>query len=107
MVMNLSPIEIGEEDCKIRYGLNIEIQNKKHAESLVNRWMFDKEGKQELFTKEMVDASIGQTLNFRSPISCKSPNMKICRRCFGDYKSIPSPYVGILAGQYIAERLTQ
>ncbi len=107
MVMNLSPIEIVEEDCGVKYGFNIEVQNKKHAESLLNRWIFREDGKQELFTSELMEESIGKTLNIRSSISCITPNMRICKRCFGKYDNIKSPYAGILAGQYLAERLTQ
>jgi len=107
MVMNLSPIEIIEEDCNVKYGFNIVIQNKKHGDSLVHRWFFTADGKQELFTGEMVNDSIGKTYNFRSSISCQTPNMRICKRCFGQYDNVKSPFVGILAGQYLAEKLTQ
>jgi hypothetical protein len=102
MVMNLSPMEIVEDDCGVKYGFNIRIQDDKHAKSLVNRWVFKIDGKQELFTDEMANDSnnIGKVLNFRSSISCQTPNMRVCQRCFGDYKNIKSPYVGILAGQY-------
>jgi hypothetical protein len=110
MVMNLSPMEIAEEDCGVRYGFNIIIQDKRHATSMLNRYYFDSNtNKEHIFTELEVNDpnNIGKTFNFRSPISCITPNMRICQKCFGNYKNIKSPYVGILAGQYIAERLTQ
>jgi hypothetical protein len=106
LVLNLSPLEIVEDDCGVQYGFNIIVKNKKHAKSLVNRWIFTEKG-QHLFTDDMIDEYIGKTINVRSSISCKTPHMKICKKCFGEYSNIKTPYVGILAGQYISERLTQ
>ena len=52
------------------------------------------------------DYKIGQVIQVRSPIFCKSP--KICFRCYGNLlKRLKSPYIGIIAAQTIGERGTQ
>lgn len=105
MVINLSPVEIGNNDCYSSIGFNIHIMTYKHARSLINRY-FNENGHWKLFKEKHINMYMDQTLLFRSPITCKEPNFKICRKCFGEYH-IKSPYVGVLAGQYISERLTQ
>ena len=105
LVLNLSPIEIGSNDCGTNIGFSIVIENEKHAKSLINRYYSD--GKTwKLFTRNDVKRFIGQTLSFRSPITCQESDFKICRKCFGEYH-VKTPYVGILSGQYISERMTQ
>ncbi len=105
LVVNLSPIELGSNDCHTNIGFNITITSEKLANSLVNRY-YDDNGIWKMFRKEDVPNFINQTLNFRSPITCQEPNFKICKKCFGNYY-INTPYVGILSGQYISERMTQ
>jgi len=52
------------------------------------------------------DFKVGQTVNLRTPIYCKSK--KICHTCYGDLiRRIKTPYVGVLAGASIGERGTQ
>jgi len=103
MVMNLSPIEIDLDDCGSDILLPITIINQKHINSLINRWYLNPNTNSlQLFTT----GNVGETYYFRSPITCKNPNFKICKKCFGNY-NIPSKYVGILAAQYISERFTQ
>jgi len=49
---------------------------------------------------------IGETINLRSPIYCKSP--KLCHTCYGKLLARhKTPYAGILAAQVIGERGTQ
>lgn len=105
LVMNLSSIELIMDDCQTKFGLMIKIQNKKHAMSLINRW-FLKNDTWELATEQEVLKLIGQNIIFRSPITCGTQKFGICRKCFGNY-NIQTPYVGIVAGQCLAERLTQ
>lgn len=103
LVINLSPVEIGNNDCGTNIGFSIKIINKDHAESLINRY-FNENGHWKLFREQHISQSIGRTLLFRSPITCQEPNFKVCKKCFGEY-NIKTPYVGILAGQYISERI--
>ena len=107
MVVNLSPVEIGSADCGTNLGLLINIFSKKHAKSLVNRYYkINNDDNWTLFKEEDIDKYVGQSILFRSPITCNEPGFKICRKCFGKY-DIKSPYVGVLAGQYLSERQTQ
>jgi len=49
---------------------------------------------------------VGNLINLRSPIFCKSP--KICHLCYGDLVLVHrTPYIGILAAQVIGEVGTQ
>lgn len=105
MVLNLSPVEICEDDCGSNRGFSITVENKKHAKSLINRYYWV-EGGWNLLTPDKIESVVGKTLVFRSPLTCQSKDFKICKKCFGNY-DLPTPYVGILAGQYISERMTQ
>ena len=104
LVLNLSPIEIAEEDCNASHGFQIEIQSKKHSQTLKGRYYSDNGSEWKIFDGGI--GRVGNLYSFRSPITCATPNFKICQKCFGNYNQA-SKYVGILAGQYIAERLTQ
>jgi hypothetical protein len=100
MTMALSVIEVEEEDCNTYYGFNIKILNKSHAKSLLNRYYkINMSDDWTIFDENDINRFIGQTLIFRSPITCFTPNYKICKKCFGDYKRIKTPYLGIIAGQ--------
>lgn len=105
MCINLSPVEITEDDCLSTYGFIIQIKNEKHANSLIDRYYSDGVN-WKLFTEQDAKDRIGQNISFRSPITCKTENFKICKKCFGEHQ-IKSPFVGVLTGQYVAERLTQ
>lgn len=105
VVLNLSPVEITEKDCGSDIGFNIYIKNVDHGKSLLNRYFYYS-NEWILFEKHHIDKFIDQNVLFRSPICCKTKNFKICQKCFGEYE-LPTNYVGILAGQYISERLTQ
>lgn len=120
MVLNLSPVEIAESDCGTNFGLLIKIQSKNHAITLVGKYysaynpvfvsttgITKAIDNWKLFTEADIDKYIGQTFVFRSPITCQTKNFKICHKCFGEYNGIKSPLVGIIAGQSIAERMTQ
>lgn len=105
MVLNLSPVEIHEVDCGSNIGFSITIGNETHARSLIHRYYLSG-NEWVLYTSNDIENTIGKTLLFRSPITCQTKDMKICRKCFGEY-DVATPYVGILAGQYISERTTQ
>lgn len=104
-VVNLSPLEIVEDDCHSKFTFDIEVKDIKHAKSLIHRYhVIDGE------TKELLEPDIynivGKNIRLRSPITCMTDNYKICKKCVGNY-NFTSPYIGILAGQYLEERLTQ
>ena len=106
LIMNLSPLEIIEDDCGTEEGFDIEILNKHHARMLVNRYV-KINGKYKLATEELMIDNIGNTLTFRSSITCQTGGFKLCKKCFGNYNIADKKYVGIIAGQVVAERLTQ
>lgn len=119
LVLNLSPEEFDENDCKTSFGLVITITCKDHALSLINKYYGNikpntkteagiaiVDGDWKLFTEKDANESINKTFVFRSPITCQTKNFKICRKCFGEI-NIQSPFIGIITGQSIAERLTQ
>ena len=60
--------------------------------------------------KEIIESDltniVDKTIRLRSPITCMTDNYKVCRTCTGNYNFV-SPYIGILTGQYLEERLTQ
>jgi len=106
MVVNLSPIELDMDDCKTIQGLIVNLFSENHVRSLINRYYYDGD-RWKLYQPTDIKSEINKTRIFRSPMTCANPNFKICKKCFGHYREIKTPYVGILAGQYIAERLTQ
>ena len=106
MTVNLSPVEIQEDDCGSHLRFDITILDSAHAKSLFNRYYTDN-GKLHLYKPKNINDEVGKTYSFRSPMCCISPNFGICKVCFGKYDGIKSKYVGIIAGQSISERLTQ
>ena len=105
MVLNLSPIDIDQHDCGSQAYFEIEILSEQHKTLLANRWFLNtKTNSLRLFNP--IEHEVGEKLFFRSPITCWNPDYRICRKCFGNY-NITSPFVGILAGQYVSERITQ
>lgn len=106
LVVNLSPLEIAEDDCNSKFTFNITIKNLRHAKSLIHRYYVDEYDNVKEITKDDINNIIGKKIRLRSPITCMTDNYKICRKCVGNYDFI-SPYIGILTGQYLEERLTQ
>lgn len=108
MVINLSSLEIVEEDCGTNVGFKITILNSMHNQSLLNRYFINEFGSLVLYDKSYAydDSNIGKMFLFRSPITCQTADFKVCRKCVGQQK-FKSPYIGLMAGQYIEERLTQ
>ena len=105
--MALGPIEIVEEDCGCTQGLNIHVQNESHFKTLIGKYWSDgmKDEEWKLITENDTDL-IDKWIMLRTPMTCKTPNFKICKKCFGE-KKIRTPYVGVTAGQCMTERLTQ
>lgn len=109
MVINLSPCEIIEEDCGTQQTFQITLKSNKHIDSLKGRYciynnqllLFD-----DVIKTQGVQNLINQSINFRSSITCATPNFKICKTCFGNY-NLPSKYVGVLAAQNVFQNITQ
>jgi len=106
LVINLSPIKLDLEDCGTNLGFKITIISIDHAKSLKYKW-YSINNTWEIYNPKDLSNEIGKVRIFRSPITCQNPKFRICKKCFGHYPNIKSPYVGILAGQYLSERLTQ
>jgi len=107
MVVNLSPIELDMDDCGTHLGFNIEIQSVDHVKSLLHKYWITPDGSTQLYDPPHYESEVGKIYSFRSPMCCGNPNFKICKTCFGKYDTVKGKYVGIIAGQSIAERLTQ
>ncbi len=100
LTMALSVVELDEDDCNTAYGFNITINDLKHARSLVGRYYkITANDEWKLFSQGDISKYIDNTLMFRSPITCFNDHYKICKKCFGYYPRIKTPYVGIIAGQ--------
>ncbi len=93
------------EDCGTKDLLEVNVKNMKKAKMLVNRYYLNNDKLEEI-TKENYMSIVGKTINIRSPILCKSPNL--CRTCYGNlYKKLNTRFVGIIAAQTLGERGTQ
>lgn len=105
--MALSVMEISEDDCGCDSGLPITILNKDHLSILANKYYKEGVGDPEWKLLSGNESSlIGQNIIIRSPMTCKTKNFKICKKCFGEKKT-RTKYVGVTAGQCITERFTQ
>lgn len=102
----MSPLEIIEDDCKSTHTFNITVKDIKHAKSLIHRFYVDEYNNLKELLESDIENVIGKVLRLRSPITCMTSNFKLCKTCVGNY-NFTTPYVGILAGQYLEERLTQ
>jgi len=106
--MALSVVELDEEDCGTRYGFTITVLSEKHGKSLIGKYY--KQNPEEdwkLFTSSDIHKYINTSLIFRSPITCFNSHYKICKKCFGYYPRIQTPFVGIISGQVVSEKTTQ
>ena len=108
LVMALSPLELYEDDCGSPDGLSIVVMSKKHAKILDKKWYKDPDKFMgwELLDYETAKSYINKNIIIRSPMTCQTPYFKLCRKCFGD-RYFPTRYIGVTAGQVLAERLTQ
>lgn len=108
MVINLSSLEIVEDDCKTSVGFKIKIQTPTHNKSMLNRYFFNEDGNISIYDESYAydNSNIGKVFTFRSPITCQTDNFKVCAKCVGKQK-FTSPFIGVMTGQYVEERLTQ
>lgn len=109
LVMGLSPIIISEDDCGTSHYIESQVFSKKHAISLIGKYIKEESKPEQdwyLVTNDNYSSIINRKIHIRSPITCTTSKYKICRKCFGE-RYFPTEYIGVLAGQIIAERLTQ
>ncbi|MEM3452004.1 MAG: hypothetical protein QW835_00055 [Candidatus Hadarchaeum sp.] len=107
LVMGLSPVEFAADDCGDDEGFKIPVISKTHASTLVGKFFKATETEPwREFKKEDMAIFQGKEIYIRSPLTCLTPDLKICRTCFGT-KWIPTKYVGVTAGQVLVERITQ
>jgi len=96
-----------EEDCGCQDGLNIEIKNQTHLNSLDGRWYkINKEDKWRLINPRKKEELIGLNIILRSATHCKSKNYKICKRCLGELRP-QSANLGTKIGAYVSESIIQ
>jgi hypothetical protein len=94
---------ISEDDCKDRVGIPIEITDINHS-FYVGRYLV---GKDKPLTIEDLKSSIGKTLKFRSPMSCKTEGTNFCKTCFGDVVSKSPQALAMLAVQLASAMMGQ
>jgi len=101
-VLNSVEIDRYLKDCKVERYLNIRL-TKDLMKRMYGRYILNK-GVIEEFNEK--DFKIGDPVNIRTPIYCRSK--KICHTCYGKllYRH-RSPYAGVLAAQTIGEAGTQ
>ena len=109
LVMALSVLEIIEQDCGGSNFLEFVVFSDKHAETLVGKYY--KDPQEPWMDWEILDFYtakdfINKKIYIRSPMTCTTPNNKMCRICFGE-RQFSTKYLGIVCGQTISERLTQ
>jgi DNA-directed RNA polymerase subunit beta' len=93
------------EDCGTTDLLQIYVDNEKKAKMLIGKH-FMENGSLIKMTEYNYLGYVGQTINVRSPIYCKSP--KICTTCYGDlHEMLDSKFVGVIAAQSLGECNTQ
>jgi len=107
LAMGLSVIEIAEEDCGSETFVKTHVISEKHIKTLIGKYYKLKERDREwLLVTPTTKLTINQEILLRSPITCQTANFKICKKCWGE-KVLNTKYIGILAGQVLAERFTQ
>lgn len=89
-------------DCGAKKYLNIKLD--RDLITRINGRFLSRGGKTVEF--DLADFKVGQTVELRSPIYCRSP--KVCHTCYGRLLARHgSPYIGLVAAQTIGERGTQ
>jgi len=94
------------EDCGTEKYYNITIKNRNHLKLLNHRWYLDADAGIEVLVDINDINLIGKTLPFRSPVTCKNQDYKICKKCFGE-KTPESINLGSTVGAALAEGMIQ
>jgi hypothetical protein len=107
--MAMSTLECSEDDCGTEGYLEFRLINEKHGESIIGKNIrINKYDDWKPATKEDIKKILENKLKIqmRSPITCITPNFRMCKKCFGE-RQYPTKYLGISAGQNVTERFTQ
>ena len=108
LVMGMSILEIVEEDCCTEHYIETIISSKNHAKTLSDKYYRDPQKNMdwEILDYRTAVSLINKKIYLRSPITCETPNLRLCKKCFGERK-FNTQYIGIVAGTNLTERLTQ
>lgn len=93
------------EDCKSDKYLEIFITSDL-LKTLNHRYYLDEESNQLKIINIEDKSLINKTLKLRSPVTCKCPEYKICKTCFGE-KRPETANLGAIVGSSIAEGIIQ
>ncbi len=93
-------------DCGTTKYFDMLVKNKSHLELLNHRWFVNPKTKQEEIIDIADESLVGQTIQIRSPITCKHTNYRICGKCLGD-KHPSSVNLGSLVGAALSEGIIQ
>jgi len=90
-------------DCKTDRTIKVQIYDSDHLSKLQFRFI-EKGGK--IIPIEEGNVKVGDTINLRSPVYCKSEHM--CHTCHGTgYKRKATPYIGAMYALMLGESATQ
>ena len=106
LTMGLGRMQITEKDCGDN-GIEITVINKRHLQMLLGKYYKLSEDDEDwsIITETDTDL-IGRNIIIRSPMTCKTKRGHICHKCFGT-REYSTPYIGVVAGQTVTERITQ
>lgn len=105
LVYFLNTVELHSnlKDCNTEKTMSVKITDSDMLKRLRFRYVVQKD---QLVKIEEAGIKIGDTIELRSPIYCKSK--KLCHACYGrSYERIATPFVGVSAGLNIGEAATQ
>ncbi len=94
------------DDCGTTKYFDMLVKNKSHLELLNHRWYVNPKTGQEEIIDINDESIIGQTIQIRSPITCKHSDYKICGKCLGN-KHPSSVNLGSLVGAALSEGIIQ
>jgi len=107
--IGLSSVKLSEsnlKDCGTTRYINIKNCNKSLLQRLIGRYYVDEVGKLKIITEDDIPLLEGKSIDLRSPITCKSP--QICFTCYGEGVNFwNTKEIGLLAGLSIGERMYQ
>lgn len=92
------------EDCGSTKYYPLEIKNATHLKLMNHRWYHTPEGLKQIDPNDK--SLIGSTLEFRSPVTCKCKNYRVCKTCFGQ-KVPESINLGSTVGAALSEGIIQ
>ena len=69
-------------DCGNRHTIEVEVKDK--YDSIIGRYVVDKNGKSTLVTLDNIDKYIGKTVSIPDPFYCKSKGDTYCSHCIGE-----------------------